>query len=93
MESQASRNGKITGSRARGLLHGLPWLDALPPASMVGRAGALASLFKNRDSSSGYKGPYGWDHYRVSWSQEDSMIGPLKEERDTKQVNPEGRNQ
>lgn len=28
----------------------------------------------------------------VSWPQEDSMIGPLKGERDMKQVNPEGRN-
>lgn len=55
--------------------------------------GALVSLFKNRDSSSGYKGPCDWDYYRVSWPQEDSMIGPLKEERDIKQVNLEGRSQ
>lgn len=55
--------------------------------------GALVSLFKNRDFSSGYKGPCDWDYYSVSWPQEDSMIGPLKEERDTKQVNLEGRNQ
>lgn len=60
--------------------------------SLLG-GGALASLFKNRDSSSGYKGPCGWGHYRVSWPQEDSMIGPLKKESDTKQVNREGRKQ
>lgn len=83
MGSQASRKGKSTGSRTKELIHGLPRLCAPSPAS----------LFKNRDSSSGYKGPWGWDHYRVSWPQENSMIGPLKGERDTKQVNPEGRNQ
>lgn len=70
-----------------------PALAGCTTPSLHGGRGALASLFKNRDSSSGYKGPCGWDHYRVSWPQEDSMIGPLKEERDTKQVNPEDRNQ
>lgn len=43
-------------------------------------------------SSSGYKDPRGWDHYRVSWPQEDSMLGPLEGEKNPKQVNLEGRN-
>lgn len=42
-------------------------------------------------SSSDYKDPCGQDHYRVSWSQEDNMIGPLEGERNTKRVNLEGR--
>lgn len=41
--------------------------------------------------SSGYKDPCGWGHYRASRPQEDSMIGPLEGERNTKQVNLEGR--
>lgn len=41
--------------------------------------------------SSGYKGLCEWYHYRVSWPQEDSMKGSLEGERNTKQVNLEGR--
>lgn len=40
--------------------------------------------------SSGYKDPCGWGHYRASRPWEDSTIGPLLGERNTKQVNLEG---